>query len=54
MKLLPRGRPFWNVAVHWDGPVFRIFWIGWWQITYDLSHMFYIRWPHTRIWWNDD
>jgi len=49
-----RKWPFFLIGVHWSGPVFRIFWLGWWQVSYDISHAYYERWPHISIKWNKD
>ena len=54
MRLLPRGAPFWALAVSWKTCPFRIFWLGFWQLAYDRSGCWYRRWPHCSLEWNED
>jgi hypothetical protein len=45
----------WMVGTHWHGPVFRIVWIGFWRVSYDMTdgHAYYRRWPYMRVDWNE-
>lgn len=51
-NLLPRRWPYWAWGSHTDGPVFDIWWLGFFQVVRDRTKRYY-RHGWKAI-WNDD
>lgn len=52
MRLLPRRFPYWCINAHRTGPVFDIYWLGFFSLVIDRTKAYYPRgW---LLQWHDD